>query len=194
MTLLDLRIAHQLTQEQICKFTGIPYNTYRRYEYGEREPKWNALIALAKLYHMSPGELLDKLIGWEIDLKLQPMEETEKKGITMNMILYNTVIITNEEGYSIWENNHEERPQPILERRSIEKVISDVVDVPSVGDSLSDPFWDRISLKVSMKTYNYDEGICKITVAPFYIVQGSKEDIEFENNINKAGWQFKGIW
>lgn len=67
MTLLDLRIAHQLTQEQISKLTGIPYNTYRRYEYGEREPKWNALIALAKLYGMSPGQLLNQLIGWRDD-------------------------------------------------------------------------------------------------------------------------------
>lgn len=166
----------------------------RRYEYGEREPKWNALIALAKLYGMSPGELLDRIIGWEIDLKLQPMEEDEKKGIAMKLIICNTVIITDEAGYSIWKRNHEERPQPILERRSIEKVIPDVADVPSVGDTLSDSFWDSISLKVSMKTYNYDEGFCKITVAPFYIVQGSKEDIEFEANINKNGWQFKGIW
>ena len=34
----------------------------RRYEYGEREPKWGALIALAKLYGMTPGQLLDLLI------------------------------------------------------------------------------------------------------------------------------------
>lgn len=36
----------------------------RRYEYGEREPKWKPLAKLAKLYGMSPGELLDRLIGW----------------------------------------------------------------------------------------------------------------------------------
>lgn len=71
MILLDLRIAHQLTQEQICKLTGIPYNTYRRYEYGEREPKWAPLSKLAKLYGMSPGELLNLLIGWNPPTELR---------------------------------------------------------------------------------------------------------------------------
>ena len=50
----------------------------RRYEYGEREPKWNALIALAKLYGMSPGELLDRIIGWE-----SPTES--RKGVQMEL-------------------------------------------------------------------------------------------------------------
>ena len=53
---------HGLTQEEVSKRTGIPLMSVRRYEYGEREPKWGALIALAKLYGMSPGELLDLLI------------------------------------------------------------------------------------------------------------------------------------
>ena len=65
MTLSDLRISHDLTQEDIVKRTGIPYNTYRHYEYGDTFPKKDALIALAKLYGMSPGQLLDLLIGWE---------------------------------------------------------------------------------------------------------------------------------
>ena len=65
MTLFDLRIEHNITQKEIEKRTGIPYDTYRSYEYGRQFPKKDALIALAKLYGMSPGELLDKLIGWE---------------------------------------------------------------------------------------------------------------------------------
>ncbi len=64
MTLQDLRTQHSLTQEDIVKRTGIPYNTYRHYEYGDTFPKKDALIALAKLYGMSPGQLLDLLIGW----------------------------------------------------------------------------------------------------------------------------------
>ncbi len=65
MNLKELREERKLTQEQVAKYTGIPYGTYRRYEYGEKEPKWNALIVLAKLYGMSPGKLLDLLLGWE---------------------------------------------------------------------------------------------------------------------------------
>lgn len=54
----------RLTQREVSKLTGIPYNTYRRYEYGEREPSFGAIISLAKLYGMRPGELFEMLIGW----------------------------------------------------------------------------------------------------------------------------------
>ena len=63
--LSNLRISHKLTQDDLCKRTGIPYNTYRRYEYGNTFPKKDAIIALAKLYGMTPGELFNILIGWE---------------------------------------------------------------------------------------------------------------------------------
>ena len=65
MILSDLRTQHDLTQEDIVKRIGIPYNTYRHYEYGDTFPKKDALIALAKLYGMSPGQLLDLLLGWK---------------------------------------------------------------------------------------------------------------------------------
>lgn len=61
MHLNDLRAEHNLTQEEIAKRTGIPYNTYRRYEYGETFPNPNAICALAKLYSMSPGDLFEQL-------------------------------------------------------------------------------------------------------------------------------------
>ena len=65
MILSDLRTQHDLTQEDIVKRTGIPYNTYRHYEYGDTFPKKDALIALAKLYNMTPGQLLDLLLDWK---------------------------------------------------------------------------------------------------------------------------------
>ena len=65
--LYNLRMEYGLTQEEVSKRTGIPLMSVRRYEYGEREPKWDALIALAKLYGMSPGQLLNQLIGWRDD-------------------------------------------------------------------------------------------------------------------------------
>lgn len=61
MTLLDLRIQNHITQEEIVKRTGIPYNTYRRYEYGQNFPSAKAIVALARLYSMSPGELFEQL-------------------------------------------------------------------------------------------------------------------------------------
>ena len=61
MTLSDLRISQKLTQQEVAKRTGIPYGTYRRYEYGEEFPKSDALVALAKLYGLAPGELFEEL-------------------------------------------------------------------------------------------------------------------------------------
>ena len=65
MTLKDLRTEKQLTQKELCCLTGLPYNTYRHYEYGDTFPGKKEMIALAKLYGMSPGELFDELIGWK---------------------------------------------------------------------------------------------------------------------------------
>ena len=61
MTLSDLRVTHKFTQEEIVKRTGIPYNTYRRYEYDQAFPSAKAICALAKLYSLSPGELFESL-------------------------------------------------------------------------------------------------------------------------------------
>ena len=61
MILKDLREEKHLTQKELCHLTNIPYNTYRRYEYGEREPGFAAIISLARLYHMRPGDLFELL-------------------------------------------------------------------------------------------------------------------------------------
>ncbi len=61
MTLSDLRIQNNLTQEEVAKRTGIAYNTYRRYEYGQAFPSARAICALAKLYGLAPGELFESL-------------------------------------------------------------------------------------------------------------------------------------
>ena len=61
MILKDLREEKNLTQKELCRLTQIPYNTYRRYEYGEREPGFAAIISLARLYHMRPGDLFELL-------------------------------------------------------------------------------------------------------------------------------------
>ena len=61
MTLKDLREEHNLTQKELCKRTGLPYNTYRHYEYGDTFPSPKAIVSLAKLYDMPPGELFESL-------------------------------------------------------------------------------------------------------------------------------------
>lgn len=61
MTLQDLRVSHKITQEEIVKCTGIAYNTYRRYEYGQAFPSPKAICSLAHLYGLSPGSLFEQL-------------------------------------------------------------------------------------------------------------------------------------
>lgn len=56
--LLDLRIKAGLTQLQVAKGSGMSYRTYQNYEYGLREPKMTALIALADFYSISLDELV----------------------------------------------------------------------------------------------------------------------------------------
>ena len=56
--LFILREQRGLTQKEIAKELGISTLTYQRYEYGDREPKLSALIALADFYKMSLDELV----------------------------------------------------------------------------------------------------------------------------------------
>ena len=74
MTLSDLRIQKHITQDEIAKRTGIPYNTYRRYEYGDTFPSPKAIVVLAKVYEIPPGALFEELCR-EIGL----IDKTEKK-------------------------------------------------------------------------------------------------------------------
>ena len=66
MTLQDLRVSHDLTQRDIVKRTDIPYNTYRHYEYGDQFPSCSAIVALADLYNMLPGELFQLLVDGDV--------------------------------------------------------------------------------------------------------------------------------
>lgn len=57
--LQDLRIDHDLRQQDVADILCCQRNVYRRYECGEREiPVW-ALITLAEYYHVS----IDYLVG-----------------------------------------------------------------------------------------------------------------------------------
>lgn len=59
--LSDFRAEHALTQEEVVARTGIAYNTYRRYEYGESFPSPKAICSLAGVYDMASGELFELL-------------------------------------------------------------------------------------------------------------------------------------
>lgn len=56
-----MRTQRKLTKRDVCNGTGIPYTTYTKYEYGERELGLNALQKLADFY----GVTTDRLLGRE---------------------------------------------------------------------------------------------------------------------------------
>ncbi len=56
--LVALRTGAHLTQLQAAKGAGMSYRAYQNYEYGLREPKMTALVALADFYGISLDELV----------------------------------------------------------------------------------------------------------------------------------------
>ncbi len=57
--LQDLRIDHDLRQQDVADILCCQRNVYRRYECGEREiPVW-VLVKLAQFYHVSVDYLLE---------------------------------------------------------------------------------------------------------------------------------------
>lgn len=57
--LKELRKAHNLTQKDVYTSIGMSAIGYQRYEYGEREPAFKNLVALADYFNVS----LDYLVG-----------------------------------------------------------------------------------------------------------------------------------
>ena len=64
--LKESRERHSLTQDKISELTGIAYNSYRRYEYGERSPRVCDLFKFLKVF--SKAEVLS-LVEAELESK-----------------------------------------------------------------------------------------------------------------------------
>lgn len=63
--LKDLRIDHDLTQQEVAEILNCQREVYRRYEKGIRELPLSYAIILADYYHVS----LDYLVGREMKQK-----------------------------------------------------------------------------------------------------------------------------
>jgi len=57
--LKELRTSRALTQKQVYDAVGMSAIGYQRYEYGEREPAYQNLLALADYFNVS----IDYLVG-----------------------------------------------------------------------------------------------------------------------------------
>lgn len=58
--LKEARIKKSMTMKQTADFLGISVNTYQKYEYGQREPNGDTIVALATLFDVSTDYLLGK--------------------------------------------------------------------------------------------------------------------------------------
>ena len=59
--LRDLREQMGLTQQEAAKELGLPYNTYRKYEYGHTKPPIEVLCAMADLYGLSVDQIVESV-------------------------------------------------------------------------------------------------------------------------------------
>ncbi len=66
--LRDLREDADLTQDQLVKILGMHKTTYTNYEQGKREPPFELIIRLAKLYNVS----IDYIAG--LTTKARPLK------------------------------------------------------------------------------------------------------------------------
>lgn len=57
--LISIRKSRNLTQKQVYEAIGMSAIGYQRYEYGDREPSFQKLLALANYFDVS----LDYLVG-----------------------------------------------------------------------------------------------------------------------------------
>lgn len=58
--LKELRLANELTQEQLSKILGIMRVNYTRYETGKVRPDYETLIKIADYYDVSLDEIFDR--------------------------------------------------------------------------------------------------------------------------------------
>lgn len=74
--LRELRMAKNLTPEQVCELTGISASTLNRYERNVQEPTRLYLMALAKVYNAS----IDYMVGFDdvLTLKLYGLNKKQQ--------------------------------------------------------------------------------------------------------------------
>ena len=75
----DLRIDHDLTQQNIADFLGCKREVYRRYEKGERTIPVDFVIRLADLYGVSIDYLLEHTVKPEGRIRQNHARNEPKK-------------------------------------------------------------------------------------------------------------------
>ena len=69
MRLKELRLAKQLYQEQVAQIIGVNKSTVSSYENDMRQPPYDTLVKLARLYHVSTDYLLGVTDARSLDVR-----------------------------------------------------------------------------------------------------------------------------
>jgi transcriptional regulator with XRE-family HTH domain len=78
--LIKIRLSNNMSKKDVSIGAGIPYTTYIKYEYGERELGLNALQKLADFYGMTTDDILGRTntsreSAKSTDYDLKPLEQ-----------------------------------------------------------------------------------------------------------------------
>jgi transcriptional regulator with XRE-family HTH domain len=73
--LKELRLNKRLRQDQVADLIGVTKSTMSAYENGMRQPSYDVLVSLARLYHVSADYLLGLSNARVIDLSELTEEE-----------------------------------------------------------------------------------------------------------------------
>lgn len=63
MNLKAIREARNLTQNEMAQLLGVEYFSYRKYEGGGVEPRYNSLVSISNTLKISTDKLLKEDIG-----------------------------------------------------------------------------------------------------------------------------------
>ncbi|MET1176947.1 helix-turn-helix transcriptional regulator [Peribacillus simplex] len=86
--LQELRINHNLTQEQVANILGVTRTAYNMYEQGKRQMDYNALVKLAEHYNVSLDYLFQRT---DVPFLNETMEEDELDFMLQSLSLYRDI-------------------------------------------------------------------------------------------------------
>lgn len=92
-----LRTQRKLTKRDVCNSTGIPYTTYTKYEYGERELGLGSLQKLADFYGVTTDYLLGRPDAKQPDDPVELLAAQYKLGTTEHAIIASYLALPQED-------------------------------------------------------------------------------------------------
>lgn len=115
--LRDLRIAKNLTQQELSNILKIPRGTYAHYEIGKREPDIATLLLFAKFFKVSVDYLLDNDTPHTIQSKEAKMPKDLIQFLEQSEVLFDGILLSEVDKAKIkasleiifWDEKHKNK-------------------------------------------------------------------------------------